>query len=77
MTDDDILVLALVKGPERYAVMYDECTRAHALRQLGLWATDPSLSFSWDDAAVLSQKIREGEREEQQKLNNRIEEHLT
>jgi len=59
VNNDDINVLALVKGRERYIFMYDDTQRAETLRLLGRYASDPQLSFSWYDAAVLSQKIRQ------------------
>jgi hypothetical protein len=55
----DINVLALVKGEERYVFLYDDSSRAETLRVLGRFASNPDLSFSWYDAAVLSQKIRQ------------------
>ena len=55
----DINVLALVKGNERYVFLFDDDNRAEALRTLGRYASNPELSFSWYDAAVLSQKIRQ------------------
>ena len=54
----DINVLALVKGEERYIFLYDDSNRAETLRTLGRYASNPDLSFTWYDAAVLSQKIR-------------------
>jgi hypothetical protein len=54
----DINVLALVKGAERYVFLYDDASRAETLRTLGRFASNPDLSFTWYDAAVLSQKIR-------------------
>jgi hypothetical protein len=54
----DINVLALVKGEERYIFLFDDDRRADALRTLGKFASNPELSFSWYDAAVLSQRIR-------------------
>jgi len=54
----DINVLALVKGEERYIFLYDDENRAETLRTLGRFASNPELSFTWYDAAVLSQKIR-------------------
>ena len=60
--NDDINVLALVKGKERYIFLYDDSHRAEALRMLGRHASNPELSFTWYDAAVLSQKIRQEER---------------
>jgi hypothetical protein len=59
VSQQDINVLALVKGAERYVFLYDDASRAEALRVLGRYASNPELSFSWYDAAVLSQKIRQ------------------
>ncbi len=55
----DINVLALLKGTERYIFLYNDARRAETLRTLGRFASNPDLSFSWYDAAVLSQKIRQ------------------
>ena len=69
----DINVLALVKGEERYIFLYDDENRAEALRTLGRFASDNELSFSWYDAAVLSQKVRNAETaEKQQQHSNRL-----
>ncbi len=54
----DINVLALVKNDERYVILFDDDQRGEALRTLGRYASNPELSFSWYDAAVLSQKVR-------------------
>jgi hypothetical protein len=54
----DINIVAIVKGEERYVFMFDEDSRSETLRTLGRYASDPELSFSWYDAAILSQKIR-------------------
>lgn len=56
---DDINVLALIKGKERYIFLFDDEHRADALRTLGRHASNPDLSFTWYDAAVLSQKVRQ------------------
>lgn len=55
----DINVLALVKGKERYIFLYDDASRAETLRTLGRYASNADLSFTWYDAAVLSQKVRQ------------------
>ena len=55
---DDINVLALVKGEERYIFLFDDRNRSETLRVMGRYASNSELSFSWYDAAVLSQKIR-------------------
>ena len=60
----EINVLALVKGEERYVFLYNDESRAETLRTLGRFASNPELSFTWYDAAVLSQKVRQVESEE-------------
>ena len=55
----DINVLALVKGKERYIFLFDDENRSEALRTWGRYASNQDLSFTWYDAAVLSQKIRQ------------------
>jgi len=55
----EVNVVALVRGEEQYVFVFDEKRRTELLRLLGRYAADPSLSFTWYDAAILSQKIRE------------------
>lgn len=57
-------VLALVKNEERYVFLYDDTSIDKLLRTLGQYAADPDLSFSWYDAAVLSQRVRKFASEE-------------
>ena len=57
--DGELNVLALVKGEDRYVFVFDDANRLETLRLLGRYAADPQLSFSWYDAAMLSQRIRE------------------
>lgn len=57
--NDDINVLALVKGSQRYIFLYNDSQSAETLRTLGRYASDPTLNFTWYDAAVLSQKVRQ------------------
>ena len=54
----DINVVALVKGEERYIFLFNDKKKGETLRTLGRYASDGKLSFSWYDAAVLSQKVR-------------------
>lgn len=56
--NEDVNVLALVKGNERYLYLYDDSQQADALRALGRHASNSELSFTWYDAAVLSRRIR-------------------
>jgi hypothetical protein len=51
-------VLALVKEGERYVFLYDDESAATLLQTFGRYAADKELSFTWYDAAVLSQKVR-------------------
>ena len=55
-----INVVALVRGEEQYVFLYDDANKAELLRTLGRCASNPELSFTWYDAAVLSQRIRQG-----------------
>lgn len=55
----DTNILALVKGTERYVFLYDDRHRGDTLRVFGRYASNPDLSFTWYDAAVLSGKLRE------------------
>ena len=63
VSNQDINVLALVKGEERYVFLYDDSSRAETLRTLGRFASNPELSMTWYDAAVLSQKVRKEQEE--------------
>ena len=54
----DINVVALVKGDERYIFLFNDENRGETLRTFGRYASNNDLSFSWYDAAVLSQKVR-------------------
>lgn len=59
----DINVVALVKGEERYIFLFSDQQKSETLRTLGRYASDSELSFSWYDAAVLSQKVRNATKE--------------
>ena len=57
--DQEINVLALVKGTERFVFLFDDESRSETLTMLARYASNPDLSFTWYDAATLSQKIRQ------------------
>ena len=59
MAARDINVIALVKGGERYVFLYDDESCDQAIEALARHAANPELSFSWYDAAVLGQKVRQ------------------
>ncbi len=62
MDQQDVNVLALVKGKERYVFMYSEKNRNAVLDTFARYASDPELSFTWYDAAVLTQRVRNEQR---------------
>jgi len=59
----DIRIVGIVKRPtnERYVFLFRDTReqRQDVLRCLGRFASNLELSFTWYDAAVLSQKVRE------------------
>lgn len=52
-------VLALGKGDERYAFIFSKADRTRAIRAMVRCASNPDLSFTMYDAAVLTEKIKE------------------
>lgn len=61
MKDDAIRemnVVAIVKGEERYVFLFDRQSHGAMLKQLGRFAADPELSFTWQDAAELCKAAR-------------------
>jgi hypothetical protein len=54
----EVNVIALAKGEERFIFLYDDARMADTLKVLGRYASDPALSFNWVDAAIVSDKIR-------------------
>ncbi len=61
INDDDaaLNVYVATKGVERYVFMFSDENRRALLQVAGRYAADPLLSFTWHDAAVLSQHLRE------------------
>ncbi len=66
----DVNVVALVKGEERYLFLFSDEQKGETLRTLGKYASNPELSFSWYDAAVLSQKVRRAVRKTGDEFQN-------
>ena len=52
-------VLVLMKGCERYIFVYDDASRQPLIDIFRDQAANPNLSFTWFDAAVLTEKARE------------------
>lgn len=57
--NQDLNVVALAKGNERYVWMYADDQVSDVLRSIGRFAASPVLSLSWNDAANLSGRIRD------------------
>ena len=55
----EVNVLALIKGNERFIYVYDDASQQPLIETFRDQAADPRLSFSWFDAAVLTEKARE------------------
>ena len=66
----EVNVLALVKSGERFVFLYDSESVDTLLEQLGQHAADPELSFTWYDAAVLSQRVRSLRKQSQEQLKD-------
>jgi hypothetical protein len=55
----ELNVLALLKGQERYVFVYDDAGHDDLLDAFRQFASNPDLSFTWFDAAVLTDKARQ------------------
>jgi len=65
-TMSDRQFIAFVKGNDHYVFVYDdtECDRHELLRTFGRFAANADLNFTWYDAVVLTQQVREKIRDE-------------
>jgi len=66
----EVNVLALTKGSERYIFLFNEEHRPETFRTFARFASDPELSFTWYDAAIMSRKIRQRDSSETVNLNS-------
>jgi hypothetical protein len=55
---NDLNVLALIKGNERFVYVYDDGSRDAVIDSLRDQAADPDVSLNWFDAAVLTERAR-------------------
>ena len=55
---DDLNAVVLEKSGEKYVFLFTDENRSECIRTLGRFASNPELSFSWYDAALLCQRIR-------------------
>lgn len=50
----DILIVAYIKGHQRFVWLYTDATRSECLRRIGRTAANPEIDFTWWDAAQCS-----------------------
>ena len=62
----DLNVLALIKGEERFIYVYDDESGSPLIDAFRDQAANPQLSFTWFDAAVMTEKAREQIQAQQQ-----------
>jgi hypothetical protein len=55
---NDLNVLALFKGAERFIFVFDDASRQEVLDAIRDKAADPTVSLNWSDAAVLTERAR-------------------
>lgn len=56
---NDLNVLALFKGEERFIFVYDDASRPELLDTIRNLAADPQYSMNWFDAAVLTERAKQ------------------
>lgn len=56
---NDLNVLALFKGEERFIFVYDDVSRPELLDTIRNLAADPSATLNWFDAAVLTERAKQ------------------
>jgi hypothetical protein len=52
-------VLALIRGQERYLYVYDDESRDVLVEAIRAQAANPTVSLTWFDAAVLTERARQ------------------
>jgi hypothetical protein len=51
-------ILSLIKGDEKYIFIFDSKNISNVLRKFGQFSANKELSFSWFDAATLSERVK-------------------
>ncbi len=54
----ELNVLALIKGEERFIFVYDDDSKAALIADIRHKAADPAVTLNWFDAAVLTERVR-------------------
>ena len=59
---DKINVVFFKSDTEMYVIHYTDANMVNAVRTLGRWASNTSLSLSWTQAGVMADRMRDEER---------------
>lgn len=54
----ELNVLALIKGSERFLFVYDDDSKDALIDDIRDKAADPAVALNWFDAAVLTERVR-------------------
>jgi hypothetical protein len=54
----ELNVLALIKGEERFIFVYDDQSKDDLIADIRDKASDPAVALNWFDAAVLTERVR-------------------
>ena len=54
----ELNVLALIKGDERFIFVYDDDSKDTLIEDIRNQAADPAVALNWFDAAVLTERVR-------------------
>ena len=54
----ELNVLALIKGDERFIFVYDDDSKDALIEDIRHQAADPAVQLNWFDAAVLTERVR-------------------
>lgn len=54
----ELNVLALIKGNERFLFVYDDGSKGALIDDIRDKAADPAVALNWFDAAVLTERVR-------------------
>jgi hypothetical protein len=54
----ELNVLALIKGAERFIFVYDDDSKDALIDDIRHKAADPAVALNWFDAAVLTERVR-------------------
>jgi hypothetical protein len=55
----ELSVLALIRGKERFLYVYDDASREMLVEAIRAQAADSTVSLTWFDAAVLTERARQ------------------